>query len=135
MGSYVSSNKAIWRIFSFPNHERRPTVVHLAVHLENGQTVYFTTQNVLQRTIQPPSTTLTSFFSLCVRMMILPEHYYTQKCQNIILRINPQNSIITSTCFPPKPTDLLIKYNDEMFDVVLNQMRSRIGNLHLQFTE
>ena len=60
MGSYANSNKAIWRIFSFPNHERRPTVVHLAVHLENGQGVYFTTQNVLQRTIQTPSTTLIS---------------------------------------------------------------------------
>ena len=60
--SYVSSNEAIWRIFTFPSHEGRPTVVHLAVHLENGQRVYFTTHNVLQRTIQPLSTTLTSFF-------------------------------------------------------------------------
>ena len=42
MGRYASSNEAIWRIFSFPNHERRPTVVHLAVHLENGQRVNFT---------------------------------------------------------------------------------------------
>ena len=57
MGIYVSSDEAIWSIFSFPNHERRPTVVHLAVHLENRQRVYFTTQNVIQRTIQPPSTT------------------------------------------------------------------------------
>ena len=40
--------------FSFPNHERNHTVVHLAVHLENGQRVYFITQNVLQRTTQPP---------------------------------------------------------------------------------
>lgn len=40
MGRYVSSNEAIWRIFSFPIHERHPTVVHLAVHLENGQRVY-----------------------------------------------------------------------------------------------
>ena len=93
MGSYDSSNEAIWRIFSFPNHERRPTAVHLAVHLENGQRVYFTTQNLLQRTIQPPSTTLTSFFFLYVRMIILPEHCYNQKCQNIIFRINPQNYI------------------------------------------
>jgi hypothetical protein len=47
MGIYVSSNEAIWHSFSFPNHERRPTVVHLAIHLENRQRVYFTTQNVL----------------------------------------------------------------------------------------
>ena len=36
MGRYVSSNEAIWRIFSFAIHERHPTVVHLAVYLENG---------------------------------------------------------------------------------------------------
>ncbi|XP_026475763.1 uncharacterized protein LOC113380958 [Ctenocephalides felis] len=35
MGRYVSSNEAIWRIFGFPIHERNPSVVHLAVHLEN----------------------------------------------------------------------------------------------------
>ena len=41
MSRYVSSNEAIWRIFSFAIHERHPTVVHLAVHLENGKRVYF----------------------------------------------------------------------------------------------
>ncbi|XP_069968843.1 uncharacterized protein [Bactrocera oleae] len=60
MGRYVSSNEAVWRIFSFPIHERHPSVVHLAVHLENGQRVYFTAQNAVQRAAQPPSTTLTS---------------------------------------------------------------------------
>lgn len=40
IGRYVSTNEAIWRIFSFAIHERYPTVVHLAVHLENGQRVY-----------------------------------------------------------------------------------------------
>ncbi|KAL4090226.1 hypothetical protein QTP88_025121 [Uroleucon formosanum] len=61
---YVSSNEAVWRIFPFPIHERHPSVVHLAVHLENGQRVYFTAQNAVQR-VQPPSTTLTSFFETC----------------------------------------------------------------------
>ena len=61
MGRYVSSNEALWCIF-FPIHERHPTVVHLAVHLER---VDFTTQNVIQRAIHPPSTTLTSFFNMC----------------------------------------------------------------------
>ena len=64
MGRYVNSNAAMWRNFSFPIHERHPTVVHLAVHLENGQRVYFTTENVL-RVDRPPSTTLTSFFEMC----------------------------------------------------------------------
>jgi hypothetical protein len=49
VGRYVSCNEAIWGIFSFPIHERHPTVVHLAVHLENGQRVYCNTSNVAQR--------------------------------------------------------------------------------------
>jgi hypothetical protein len=62
MGRYVSSNEAIWRIFSFAIHERHPTVVHLAVHLENGQRVYFNRENAADRATRPPSTTLSSFF-------------------------------------------------------------------------
>lgn len=65
MGRYVSSNEAVWRIFSFSIHERHPTVVHLAVHLENGQRVYFTAANAAQRAERPPATTLTSFFATC----------------------------------------------------------------------
>ncbi|XP_073835848.1 uncharacterized protein, partial [Musca autumnalis] len=65
VGRYISCNEAIWRIFSFPIHERFPTVTHLAVHLENGQRVYFTEANAIQRAQTPPPTTLTSFFSIC----------------------------------------------------------------------
>lgn len=64
-GRYISSNEAVWRILSFPMHERGPAVVHLAVHLENGQRVYFTAATVRQKALNPPSTTLTAFFSLC----------------------------------------------------------------------
>lgn len=46
LGRYISSNEAVWHILSFPIHELHPTVVHLAVHLENGQRVYFTAENV-----------------------------------------------------------------------------------------
>ena len=46
-------------------HERSPAVVHLAVHLQNGQHVYFLESNVQQRALNPPDTTLTAFFSLC----------------------------------------------------------------------
>ena len=62
---YISSNEAVWRILSFPIHERYPTVVHLAEHLENGQRVYFTTENARARALSPPPTTLTAFFLLC----------------------------------------------------------------------
>ncbi|XP_041451493.1 uncharacterized protein LOC121405025 [Drosophila obscura] len=65
MGRYISSNEAVWRILSFPIHDRHPTVVHLAVHPENGQRVFFTPGNAMRRAAQPPATTLTAFFSLC----------------------------------------------------------------------
>ena len=63
---YVSSNEAAWRILEFPIHERDPPVQQLAVHLENGQRVYFTEDNALDRASgNPPKTTLTEFFALC----------------------------------------------------------------------
>ncbi|GFT66141.1 ATP-dependent DNA helicase [Trichonephila clavipes] len=65
LGRYISSNEAVWRILSFPIHERHPTLIHLAVHLENGQRVYFTADNVRARALVPPATTLTAFYSLC----------------------------------------------------------------------
>ncbi|GFT79634.1 ATP-dependent DNA helicase [Trichonephila clavipes] len=64
LGRYISSNEAVWRILSFPIHERHLTVVHLAVHLENGQRVYFTAENVGARALVPSATTLTAFYSL-----------------------------------------------------------------------
>jgi hypothetical protein len=65
-GRYISSNEAVWRILSFPIHERSPAVVHLAGHLENGR-VYFTDRNVNEVARNPPATTLTAFFALCQR--------------------------------------------------------------------
>jgi len=65
MGRYISSNEAVWRILGFNIHERYPTVIHLSVHLENGQRAYFTENNVLERAARPQNTTLTAFFYLC----------------------------------------------------------------------
>ncbi|UYV66363.1 hypothetical protein LAZ67_4001469, partial [Cordylochernes scorpioides] len=65
MGRYISSNEAVWRILGFDIHERSPAVIHLSVHLENGQRVYFTEESVAQRAENPPNTTLTAFFQLC----------------------------------------------------------------------
>ena len=69
---YVSSNEAAWRILEFPIHERDPPVQQLAVHLENGQHVYFTEDTAMDRAAgDPPNTTLTEFFVLC-RWMTFP---------------------------------------------------------------
>ncbi|XP_044592333.1 uncharacterized protein LOC123270358 [Cotesia glomerata] len=78
MGRYVSSNEAIWRIFSFPIHERYPTVTHLAVHLENGQRVYFTEANAAQKAEKPPTTTLTSFFEMCTKDPFAKTLFYSE---------------------------------------------------------
>ncbi|GBP35444.1 hypothetical protein EVAR_94895_1 [Eumeta japonica] len=51
--------------FSFPIHEREPAVQHLAVHLENGQRVYFTKDSARKIASEPPQNTLTAFFQLC----------------------------------------------------------------------
>lgn len=65
MGRYINTNEAIWRILSFPIHDRDPPVVHLSVHLENGQRVFFTTETAEKVATEPPRTTLTAFFELC----------------------------------------------------------------------
>jgi hypothetical protein len=64
-GKYISSNEAVLGILPFPIHERSPAVVHVVVHLENGQRVYFTAAHVQQVALNPPATTLTAFFALC----------------------------------------------------------------------
>ena len=66
-GRYVSTNEAFWRFFKFDLHEHWPAVQTLSVHLENGQRVYFTQDNVEQVVANPRETTLTSFFKLCQR--------------------------------------------------------------------
>lgn len=78
LGRYISSNEATWRIFSFPIHERYPTVVHLAVHLENGQRVYFTSDNAQARAEAPPATTLTAFFALCLSDLFAKNLLYSE---------------------------------------------------------
>uniref|UniRef100_UPI0035901195 uncharacterized protein n=1 Tax=Myxine glutinosa TaxID=7769 RepID=UPI0035901195 len=63
---YVGSSEAVWRILEHPISQHFPPVVGLAVHLENGQRVYFNAENALERAQRPPpATTLTAFFDLC----------------------------------------------------------------------
>lgn len=87
-GRYISSSEAVWRILSFPIHERYPPVIHLDVHLEGGQRVYFQPKNVAERMNSPRQTTLLAFFRLCERdnfakSLLYNEvpHYYTYNKQ------------------------------------------------------
>ena len=93
IGRYISSGEAVWRILGFPVHERSPSVEHLAVHLENGQRVYFNPndQNLGERLDAPPQTTLTAFFKLCSKddfastlfYAEVPQHYTWQKSRKV----------------------------------------------------
>lgn len=83
-GRYISTSEAVWRILEFPIHDRHPTVVHLAVHLENGQRVFFTPGTARQVAQNPRKTTLLAFFELCntdefAKTLLYHEvpHYYT----------------------------------------------------------
>lgn len=64
LGRYISTVEAFWRIFHFSMHQRHPPVEKLAVHLENGQRVYFNEENALDLAENPRHTTLTAFFYL-----------------------------------------------------------------------
>jgi hypothetical protein len=65
-GRYICTSEAFWRIFNFEIHDRDPTVQHLAVHLENGQRVFFDVNNLHQviENPNPRKMTLTAFFEL-----------------------------------------------------------------------
>lgn len=88
-GRYISSSEAVWRILTFPIHERYPPVFHLAVHLKNGQRVYFTADNLVQQMSANQNTTLLKFFKLCeiddfAKTLLYPEvpSYYVWKNNN-----------------------------------------------------
>ncbi|GFS49323.1 ATP-dependent DNA helicase [Trichonephila clavipes] len=80
LGRYISSNEAVWRILSFSIHGRYPTLVHLAVHFENGQRVYFTSENLRARAMSPPPTTLTEFFTLYALGRLYTAHPNNAEC-------------------------------------------------------
>ena len=82
-GRYISSNEAFWRIFSFPIHERYPAVQKLAVHLENGQRVYFTDETAAQQALNP-EILLSLLFLNCVKKMCLLNLYCITNCHLII---------------------------------------------------
>ena len=82
---YLSTNEAFWKLYGLKIHFQWPPVLSLAVHLENGQRVYYNPDdpNLQQRLSTPPETTLTAFFKLnavdeFARTLLygeIPEHY------------------------------------------------------------
>lgn len=50
----------------FNVHERAPVIIHLAVHIENRQRVYFTENNINDIVNNPRDTKLIAFLKLCL---------------------------------------------------------------------
>ncbi|GBL73852.1 hypothetical protein AVEN_230806-1 [Araneus ventricosus] len=75
-------NEAVWRILNFPIQERHPTVIHLNVHLENGQRVYFMTENAAYLAKAPEEATPS--FRLCTQeeFALTLLHYEVPKYYN-----------------------------------------------------
>ena len=86
-GRYCSCNEMMWHLYGFDQHKRWPPVFQLNVHLENGQRVYFTEENVADAVANPRDTHLTAFFKLCqqdefARTLLYPEVYNYYKWQD-----------------------------------------------------
>lgn len=68
MGRYTNSNEVAWQILDFPIHDQEQEVIHLAVHLENGQWIYFTRETAERVSSEPP------VIGLLFPSLDLPEH-------------------------------------------------------------
>lgn len=58
---YISACEAVWRIYSFDIHYRKPAVMRLPFHLENGQNVTYEEESVLENVVDKPSVNVSMF--------------------------------------------------------------------------
>ncbi|GFQ81851.1 ATP-dependent DNA helicase [Trichonephila clavata] len=95
-GRYISSNEAVWRLLNFSIHQRYPTVVHLAVHLEGAKEDsledYEPGQPTANLTDTPPKTTLTAFFFISAKQTLLQKHCCILKCLDIFAEMPVKRS-------------------------------------------
>ncbi|GFS16715.1 ATP-dependent DNA helicase PIF1 [Elysia marginata] len=96
---YIGSTEAAWRIFSMPMHERFPPVMQMAVHLENGQRVYFTEENAHEKSVSnAPDSTLTALFAVMIihcdiyNLMDLWTTHCHCMCEDFLTRLNGNES-------------------------------------------
>ncbi|CAB3242523.1 unnamed protein product [Arctia plantaginis] len=138
-------------------------VVHLAVHLENGQRVYFTEANAAQRAERPPSTTLTSFFAMCeadpfaaTLMYVEMPKYYTWNQSTKKFQRRKQGTPVpdwpqvfstdalgrmytvhprNDECFYLRLLLLWNKYKDDICEDILHRLRIQTNNPDIQITD
>jgi len=84
---YVSAPESMWRTLEFKMHEQSHTIIRLAIHLENQQTVYFEQGQEETAVLNAFDSTLTAYFKLneldeFARGFFyheIPEHYVYDK--------------------------------------------------------
>ena len=101
-GRYVNASEACWRIFDFSVHARHPTVIPLAVHLKNGQRVFFAKENAPLR--------LHSLFAIIATMgeVADPAGLWKQHCESMC-------DDILFQC-QQEAHDMVLSYNDTIFN-------------------
>ncbi|GFR27078.1 ATP-dependent DNA helicase [Trichonephila clavata] len=162
MGRYISSNEAVWRILNFPIHERHPTVIHLSVHLENGQRVYFTEGNAAERARFAPETTLTAFFRLCnedefartlfyhqvpsnykeacqVRGLLENDEHWNVTLEEAAFMHSPRIlrdlfAVMLQVCAVSNPNQLWINHQENLSEDILHRIRIQQRNMDLEFS-
>lgn len=67
MGRYIRVMSQYGKYSVSQIQEHHCTVIHLSIHFDNEQRVYFTTKNATEQAAAPHDTTLTGFLSLCIQ--------------------------------------------------------------------
>lgn len=75
---YICSSEATWKFFYFPIHLRYPTVIHLAVHLENHN-VFILLKKIFNKFLIVHGKQHLQRFLIFVNRMTLLKHYYILK--------------------------------------------------------
>ncbi|XP_054281787.1 uncharacterized protein LOC128999354 [Macrosteles quadrilineatus] len=124
-GRYLSSNEAAWRIFGFPVHERKPTVTHLSVHLENGQRQLRTVNNQICGTYR----------EACQALGLLEnDNHWESTMEEAVLtrsasRVRHLFAILISTCELSSPITLWESFRNDLSDDILHRHREVVPDL------
>ncbi|CAF4969649.1 unnamed protein product, partial [Rotaria magnacalcarata] len=116
LGRFISSNEAVRRILDFSIHKRHPRVVHLTAHLENGQRVYFTEDNLHERIIELPKTTLTDDAQWDATMTEAATIQSPARLRNLFV-------ILLLACGSSNPEKLWESYKESFTEDILIQAR------------
>eukprot|EP01022_Parablepharisma_sp_SALTPOND_P030442 TRINITY_DN7629_c1_g2_i1.p1 TRINITY_DN7629_c1_g2~~TRINITY_DN7629_c1_g2_i1.p1 ORF type:complete len:1733 (+),score=72.80 TRINITY_DN7629_c1_g2_i1:935-6133(+) len=81
---YISPIESAWRIFGFSLHKQHPSIQRLALHLEDEQNIYYSTNEGVASIRKKSKTTLTQYFKLNKRKpearnylyVDIPKHYW-----------------------------------------------------------